>query len=41
MALLCLLVLVDSFGYAVVLPLLPFSAERLGASIYAIGAMFA
>jgi DHA1 family tetracycline resistance protein-like MFS transporter len=41
MALLCLLVLVDSFGYAVVLPLLPFTAERLGASIYAIGAMFA
>jgi MFS family permease len=41
MALLCLLVLVDSFGYAVVLPLLPFTAERVGASIYAIGAMFA
>jgi DHA1 family tetracycline resistance protein-like MFS transporter len=40
-ALLCLLVLVDSFGYAVVLPLLPFAAERFGASIYAIGAMFA
>lgn len=40
-ALLCLLVMVDSFGYAVVLPLLPFVAERLGASIYAIGAMFA
>jgi MFS family permease len=40
-ALLCVLVFVDSFGYAVVLPLLPFAAERFGASIYAIGAMFA
>jgi len=40
-AVLCFLVLVDTFGYAVVLPLLPFAAESQGASIYAIGAMFA
>jgi MFS family permease len=38
---LCALVFTDTFGYAVLLPLLPFSAQRFGASTLAIGAMFA
>ena len=39
MALLCLLSFVDSFGYAIVIPLFPFFAERQGASAIAIGAI--
>ena len=35
------LVFVDTFGYAIVLPLLPFAAEREGAPPIAIGAVFA
>jgi DHA1 family tetracycline resistance protein-like MFS transporter len=38
---LCMLVFTDTFGYAVLLPLLPFSAQQFGASTLAIGAMFA
>jgi MFS family permease len=39
--LLCLLVGIDAFSYAVLLPLLPFAAERSGASPLWIGALFA
>ncbi len=40
-AALCLLVFTDTFGYAVILPLLPFSAERFGASTLLVGVLFA
>jgi DHA1 family tetracycline resistance protein-like MFS transporter len=39
-ALLCLLVFVDSFGYAIVVPLLPFAARDFGAPELAIGSLF-
>ena len=35
------LVFADTFGYAIVLPLLPFAAEREGAPAFVIGAVFA
>src|SRR4051794_122349 len=38
---LCLLVGIDTFSYAVLLPLLPFAAERSGASVLPIGGLFA
>ena len=38
---LCLLAFVDTFGYAIVVPLLPFAARDYGASTLAIGAIFA
>ena len=38
---LCVLVGTDTFGYAVILPLLPFAAERFGASTWLVGAVFA
>jgi DHA1 family tetracycline resistance protein-like MFS transporter len=38
---LALLVFTDTFGYAIVLPLLPLAAQRRGASAIAVGALFA
>ena len=38
---LALLVFTDTFGYAIVLPLLPLAAQRRGASALAVGALFA
>lgn len=38
---LALLVFTDTFGYAIVLPLMPLAAQRSGASALAIGALFA
>jgi MFS family permease len=38
---LCVLVFTDTFGYAVILPLLPFAAERFGASTVLVGVLFA
>jgi predicted MFS family arabinose efflux permease len=39
--LLALLVFTDTFGYAIVLPLLPLAAQRRGAGALAVGALFA
>jgi MFS family permease len=41
MPVLCFLAFVDTFGYAIVVPLLPFAARDYGASTIAIGAIFA
>ena len=38
---LALLVFTDTFGYAIVLPLMPLAAQRRGASVLAVGALFA
>jgi MFS transporter, DHA1 family, tetracycline resistance protein len=38
---LALLVFTDTFGYAIVLPLMPLAAQRRGASALAVGALFA
>ena len=38
---LALLVFTDTFGYAIVLPLLPLAAQRRGANALAVGALFA
>jgi DHA1 family tetracycline resistance protein-like MFS transporter len=41
MALLALLVFTDTFGYAIVLPLLPLAAQRRGAGALGVGILFA
>lgn len=38
---LALIVFTDTFGYAIVLPLMPLAAQRRGASVLAVGALFA
>ncbi|HEX2680572.1 MAG TPA: MFS transporter, partial [Candidatus Dormibacteraeota bacterium] len=41
LAVLALLVFTDTFGYAIVLPLLPLAAQRRGAGAVAVGSLFA